>query len=359
MRSETQLIESIDRFKESFWERKPADRPPVGVVRRDVYMPGLYRRSFAARKALQPDDVDSNLAATDYEFGFARRKVSCDDFIAFNSAWRGVPWLEACCGCSVRVAEGSLAPEAFVGSLEQLAELPIPAHNCWLLRMEEQTRQLLKTAPADCWISPTILRGCSDVIAAMRGQVEFFMDIMNNPQQMHQAAGRINRLLIDVLDRHYAMVPPKLDGYGHIFGYWAPGKTIVIQEDAMCICDPQIYREVFLNYNADIVSHLGDYVLFHMHSIGYQHYRDVLRIPGLAGIQMTIDPNGPEISDMLPVFQEILEQSRLILWAKQGCQGLTDVLRKLPKEGLYVIVPDEDISSDSAFKEFIDTCWGS
>ena len=41
MRSEAQLTESIERFRESFWERRASDRPPLGVVRRDVYMPSL------------------------------------------------------------------------------------------------------------------------------------------------------------------------------------------------------------------------------------------------------------------------------------------------------------------------------
>lgn len=357
MRSESQLTESIGLFREAFWERRPTDRPPLGVVRREVFMPSLYRREHVARGELQPHDVGPHLAASDYQFGFAERAVSCDDFIAFSAPWRGVPWLEACCGCRVLCAEGSLAPEAFVEALKQLAELPIPAENGWFACMERQTEQLLATAPPDCWISPTILRGCSDVLGAMRGQVGFFLDLNDNPELVRQIAGRVNRLLIDALDRHFSVVPPKLGGYTNVFGYWAPDKTAVIQEDGMCMCAAGVYREMFQEHNAEVVRHLGDSVFFHMHSAGFQHYREVLAIPGLAGIQMTMDPNGPAPADMLPVFREVLERSRLILWAKQGCRGLPEVLRQLPREGLYVIVPDADIASDAAFREFIRDCW--
>ncbi len=357
MRSEAQLTESIERFRESFWERWASDRPPLGVVRRDVYMPSLYRSQMLSGKDLQPEDVGPQTAMTDYEFGFAERAVSCDDFIAFSAAWRGVPWLEACCGCPVHCAEGSLASGAFVESLEQLAELPIPGDNGWFACLLQQTGQLLATASADCWISPTILRGCSDVLAAMRGQAGFFVDLCDNPELVGRVAGRVNRLLIDALDRHFAMVPPKLGGYGDIFGYWAPDKTIAIQEDNMCMCASGTYREVFWGHNAEVVRHLGPCVLFHMHSAGFQHYREVLALEGLAGIQMTMDPNGPALADMLPVLQDILEHSRLILWAKQGCQGLPEVLRRLPKDGLYVIVPDADIGSDAAFLELLRASW--
>lgn len=359
MRSEEQLAESVGRFRESFWERRAADRPPVGVVRREVYMPSLYRREHGRRAELQPGDVGPHLAATDYEYAFARRAISCDDFIAFSAPWRGVPWLEAACGCPVRCAEGCLAPEPFVKSLDELAERPIPAENGWLACMERQTEQLLAAAPPDCWVSPTILRGCSDVLGAMRGQVGFFLDLNDSPDRIREIAGRVTRLLIDALDRHYALVPAKLGGFTHVFGYWAPGRTAAIQEDAMCMCAPEVYRDVFREHNAAVVQHLGDCVLFHMHSAGYQHLREVLAIPGLAGVQITMDPTGPAAADMLPVFREVLHQSRLILWAKQGCRGLVEVLRELPNDGLYVMVPDADITCDAEFREFATACWKS
>lgn len=184
------------------------------------------------------------------------------------------------------------------------------------------------------------------------------MDLCDNPKLVGQMAARVNRLLIEVLDRHFALISPNLGGYGHIFGYWAPDKTIAIQEDTMCMCASETYRELFWEHNAEVVRHLGCCVLFHMHSVGCQHYRDVLALPGLAGIQMTMDPNGPKLADMLPVLRDIMEHSRLILWAKQGCQGLPEVLGHLPKDGLYVIVPDADIGSDASYRELLKACYG-
>ena len=35
--------------------------------------------------------------------------------------------------------------------------------------LRRQTEQLAADPPRDCWISPTILRGASDVLAALRG----------------------------------------------------------------------------------------------------------------------------------------------------------------------------------------------
>ena len=104
--------------------------------------------------------------------------------------------------------------------------------------------------------------GASDALAAMRGMTEFFLDLHDNPQAVEKAAGRVNQALMKAIDIHYSMVQPKLGGYGHIFGHWAPGKTFMLQEDALGMCSPSVYREIFMPLNAAIVRHLGPSCVF-------------------------------------------------------------------------------------------------
>ena len=112
---------------------------------------------------------------------------------------------------------------------------------------------------------------------------------------------------------HYSIVQPKLGGYAHIFGYWAPGKTIAIREDVMGMCHPSMYRDIFMPINAKVCSSYGSIVLFHLHATGWKHYRHVLSIPGIAGLEMVVESTGPTLRDLVPVFREILEESRLIV----------------------------------------------
>jgi hypothetical protein len=357
MRTEGQLRESIQRFQESFWDKKRADRPPVGIYDERIFMPINFLRQPFSQPTVTPEDVNNELVMTEYEYSFVNRAVSCDDFVAFSAAWRGVPWLEACCGCPVRYSEGSLAPGHFVESPAELVDLPIPAPNGWFDCLRRETERLEAQAPADCWISPSILRGPSDVLAAMCGLREFYMDLYDSPEALSEAATRVNQLLIKALDTHYSIVRPKLGGFGHIFGYWAPGRTVVIQEDVMGMCSPDMYREVFMRNNAELVNHLGKYVLFHLHTTGYKHYQHVLDIPGIAGLEMALESIGPTILDLVPVFREILEKSRLILHIGTGFDQLPQVLRQLPTEGLFLAVPDKYIRNDEEFREFTTTTW--
>lgn len=357
MRTDSQLRESIQRFQVSFWDKKKADRPPVGVYDERLFLPINFLRRPFLHPAVSPDDVCQDLVMTEHEYIFANRAVSCDDFMASCAAWRGVPWLEACCGCPVRYSEGSLAPGHFVDSSEDLAGLSIPAPNGWFDCMRRETARLEAQDLADCWISPSILRGPSDVLAAMRGMTELYLDLHDNPQAVSDAAARVNGLLIKALDMHYSIVQPKMGGFGHIFGYWAPGKTIVIQEDVMGMCAPDMYHDIFMQNNAATVNHLGKYVLFHLHTTGYKHYKHVLSIPGVAGLEMVLESIGPTALDLVPVFREILEKSRLILHVGSGFEYLQQVLSKLPTEGLFLAIPDKYIRNDQEFHEFTTTIW--
>lgn len=353
-----QLTESIARFRDVFWNRQSTGRPPVGVVNPQVFLPIAYLRRPIDQSVLTAADVTPGLAATDYEFGFAKPTVTCDDWLPFSSPWRAIPWLEAMCGCPVRCATGSLAPGHRAESLAELAALPIPADDDWRQCLRRETSRLVATATEDCWVSPTILRGTSDVLAAMLGLEQFYCELYDDPQLVEIVVAKVNRLLIDVLDEHYSLVPPKSGGYGHIFGYWSPDKTIVLQEDVLGMCSPAVYREHFQEQTVAVVRHLGRCVLFHLHATGYQHYRHLLAVPDLAGLEFTIEANGPRPVDLVPVFREILEQQRLILFVDAWFEQLPAVLRQLPREGLYVIVRDDGIRSNDEFRQFVSAVWG-
>jgi hypothetical protein len=351
-KSPDQLAQSIDLFRRAFWARQSTPRPPIGIVPDAAWQPISYLRAPLAESEIALAQITRALYRTDYEHAFASRAVLTDDFLPYSAAWRAVPWLEAICGCPVRTAAGSLAPAHIIHSPGQWRDAPIPAAPAWLDRLRTLTADLSATAPDDCWISPSIFRGVTDVLGAMRGLNDFFLDLHDSPELLAETAARINRLHLDVLDLHFSHVRPKLGGYGHIFGYWAPAPTTVIQEDALGMCGPAIYQRHFMQHSAEIVRHLGDCVFFHLHSTGYRHYRHVLDIPDIAGIELTVETNGPALLDMLPDLRAILERSRLILMIDGWYEQLLPALRQLPREGLYLLVSDKFIPDETAFRAF-------
>jgi len=357
MKDQAQLEASIERFQRGFWKKCALDRPPVGIAPDRVWQPILFLRAPLPEGNLQPAAVSRGLVRTEYEDSFMHRAVVSDDWMPFVAAWRAVPWLEAMCGCVVRCSAGALAAGHFVSRAEDLARVAIPGNTEWVECLRRQTAELAASAPPQCWISPTILRGVSDVLGAMRGLHNFFLDLYDDPQALTEAAARVNRLHLDVLQAHFSLVPRRLGGYGHIYGYWAPEPTTVIQEDAAGMCSPAVYQRLFMEHDAELVRQIGRHVLFHLHSTGYRHYRSVLEIPRIAGLEITVEAGGPPLAEMIPDLRLILERSRLILSVDGHFGQLRDVLRKLPKEGLYLIISDRFISADKDFREFVRANW--
>jgi hypothetical protein len=352
-----QVAESIDRFRRGLWNRESVDRPPVGVTPDRSWLPVEYLKAPFPKQEVRPEDVTRSLVRTDYEDASFGRRVLSDDWLPYNAPWRAVPWLEAISGCHVPFATGSLSGAHFVEHVEDLAALPVAADNGWLECLRSQTEELVATCPADCFVSPSILRGHADVVAALRGLNGFFLDLYDAPDLVMAAFERVGSLLRDVLDMHFELVPPRLGGYGYIFGYWAPGPTVAIQEDMMGLASPDLFRDLLFEHERRLVEHLGPYTFFHVHSTGYDHYTHLLEIPGLAGIQLTVEANGPSLSSLVPVMQQILGSTRLILFVDAYFDELGQVAGQLPRDGLYVMVSDKFVGGEEAYRELLADAW--
>jgi hypothetical protein len=344
-----QMDAAIDRFRTAFWKRC-AGRPPIGVAPSRSWLPISYlQNSDKLPLYLQPGEIDGLGVSSDYADAARDRRVFIDDWVPYTAAWRAVPWLEAMCGCPVRCASGSLAPEHCVANVSLLEAWPIPAAPVWQQEMATQTSCLVRNSPEDCLVSPTILRGPADVLAAMLGLTEFYLALHDAPSVLAATAARINALQLATLLDHFSRVPARRAGYGHIYGYWSPSPSTVIQDDVLGMCAPKVFREHYQELSASLVRDFPGSVFYHLHSTGIRHINDVLAIPGLAGVELTLEGTGPTLSELLPLILRILEQTRLILFVDHGFEELPEALKVLPHDGLYVIVSDQDVTDADSY----------
>ena len=357
IKDRAQLDASIDRFRRGFWNREAMDRPPFGVLPDRAWLPLLYLRGPLRASEFQPADIGPELARSDYEDAAEHRTVTLDDWMPWAAPWRGVPWLEAIAGCSVLAAQGSLAPGAWADSIEQMRDLTEPRGKGWFDRLGVLTAELEAAAPDDCFVSTSIYRGPSDVLAAARGLTNFYLDLADEPETVAEVALAVNQMHLAVLARHFSIVKPRLGGYGHIYGFWSPEPTTMIQDDVLGMTSPATFRDYFSACAAEIVSHLGSRVMYHLHSTGFGHWRHLLDIPGLAGVELTVEPIGPSLHDLAPILREIAERSRLLLMVDSHFDEFVDVVGKLPTDGVYVGVSDKYVRNNDEYLELLSATW--
>ena len=122
----------------------------------------------------------------------------------------------------------------------------------------------------------------------------------------------------------------------------------------MGLASPDFFRDLFLVHEARLVEHIGPYTFFHLHSTGYAHYRHVLEIPGLAGVELTVETNGPSLRDLAPVMQEILQRTRLILFVDAYFEELS---ARWPASFLAMDSTSWCPTSSSRAKRTTARCW--
>ena len=66
-----------------------------------------------------------------------------------------------------------------------------------------------------------------------------------------------------------------------------------------------------------------------------------------------MEANGPSFAELVPALRAILEQCRLILQVDGHFQDVPAALRALPKEGLYLLLPDRFIPDEKAYRDFL------
>jgi hypothetical protein len=75
----------------------------------------------------------------------------------------------------------------------------------------------------------------------------------------------------------------------------------------------------------------------------------MLDVPGIAGLETTVEAVDPNLRDLTPILQGILARSRLILFVDEHFEQLPEVLRHIPHDGLYLIIFDKFIPPKSNF----------
>jgi len=203
--------------------------------------------------------------------------------------------------------------------------------NPWTQSLLGSMDALVTHAAGRYQVAPTLMRGPSDILAAMRGGAALVMDLMDQPEGVQLAVEEAARLWSDLAKAQLARLPRSAGGYvagAAALRTWAPDKVLWLQEDAMALLSPKLYRRHFLAADRQL-SDSFPCVAFHLHGSALWAIDDLIQLPGIDVLELNFDDARCDIEGTFAGWRKIQQHKPVVLWRMYGPDFETWLLRVL------------------------------
>jgi hypothetical protein len=138
-------------------------------------------------------------------------------------------------------------------------------------------------------------------------------------------------------------IPPSQEGYVALdlaLRAWAPDKIVWLQEDAMSLLSPTLYRKYVWPIDAQLATKVPC-IAFHLHGSVLWAIDDVLRLPGVDVVELNLEAAMCDVEGTFAGWKKILAHKPLVIWRMYGddfASWLARAARELPAKGLAIQV---------------------
>jgi hypothetical protein len=348
------LQEKLQRYK-AFWTNAPTGRPLIGFSLGGWFPLQSYAAlgKFLGRKEIAANELHPEDFLADYDRLVASWNGVEDDIIRAVAPLPPFPWLEAMLGARVQVGDEAIwTPE---GGFEyaDLDALDLSSDNPWRRKYLEFVAALNDRFRGRCPVGQPILRGVSDMIAALRGSSQMIFDLYDHPEQFRRLAGHCSDLLVALVAEQQSITGPFAGGYEvEQLALWAPGRIIRLQEDGSAFFSPSLYVQHLRGEDERQASSFP-YSVIHLHSSSLFLLDEIFNVESLKCIQINKDVGGLEVSGMLPFFKKVQQRGRRLLIRGKLDHGDLALLKgELSPNGLYLQIVVENPAETKWFREF-------
>jgi hypothetical protein len=359
MRDETSMdlsstLQDKLRRYHAFWMNAPMERPLIGFSLGGWFPLQSYRAMTKFRdREIAVDELHPEDFLADYDRIAAQWDEMDDDIIRAVAPLPPFPWLEAMLGSRLQIGDESIW--TLEGGVEyaDLDRLDLSPDNPWRRKYLEFVAVLTDHFRERCPVGQPILRGVSDMIAALRGATRMVYDLHDHPEQFRHLANRCTDLLIALVEEQQRITGAFAGGYEvEQLALWAPGRIIRMQEDGSAFFSPALYAEHLRREDARQASSFP-FSVIHLHSSSLFLLEGILEIEPLKCIQINKDVGGADIGQMMPFFKRVRDRGkRLLIRGKLDRDDLELLRGELQPDGLYLQIVVESPAETKRFHEF-------
>ncbi len=285
---------------------------------------------------LAPSDIRVDDFLPDYDRLEEVHRGVGDDAFWVASPFFGIPWLEAVLGCPVYYSGETFWADPIWPEWPAEIELPRPEGNAWLEKLLEFTRALAGRAGGRYGVAMTLMRGPSDLAAAVRGHEAMIYDLYDHPDELRRLVEVATDVWIDVARRQLDAIPALAGGYvSNFYRVWAPDRIVFTQEDASASFSPDLFRRFLLPADRRITAAFP-YSIMHVHSPTTWPVDQWLGVDSLSCVEINYDNNGPRLPELKPLLRKIQEAKPLIIRGELTAEEIVWIKRELSPRGLLL-----------------------
>jgi hypothetical protein len=345
--------EKIKRYND-FWSGAEVDRPLIGFSLGGWFPLHSYTalHKFRGKGRLLPDQVQPEEFLPDYDRLVAQWESVEDDVIRGVAPIPPFPWLESMLGSPVHVGEESLWAEEGGFDYADIDKLDGSPQNPWR-RKYLSFVEVLKAHFGDrVPVGQPILRGVSDMIAALRKTSQMIFDLYDFPAEYKKLGKLCTDLLIDLVREQQRLTGPFAGGYFiEQFSLWAPARIIRMQEDASALFSPGLYEKLLQEEDRRQAAAFP-YSLIHLHSSSLFILDRILNVEPILCFQINKDA-AAAIPEEIPYFRSVQEKGKkLLIRGKLDLSDLALLRQNLSPRGLYLQIVVDSPEEIQRLREF-------
>ena len=339
----------------AFWNNDPVERPMVGFSLGGWFSFQSYSaiQKYRGAERLTPDMLSPERHFDDYDRIVAPFAEIEDDVIHSVAPIPAFPWLEAMLGIPAQVGNESIWVKEGGFDYRDTGQLNLSKDNPWRKKYLEFVSALQDRYGDRYPVGQPILRGTSDMVAALRGSQRMIFDLYDHPQEFQHLARACTDFFIGLVKDQLAVTKPFYGGYEvEQFTLWAPQGIVRMQEDASALFSPDLYVKYLQEEDRRIASAFP-YDVLHLHSSSLHLLDRFVDIEAQKCFEINKDQGGWGVDRMLPLFKMVQSRGKkLIVRGKLDLADLELLREELSPRGLYLQVVIDKPEEAPRFRSF-------
>lgn len=308
-----------------------------------------------------PDDVEARWFDKDYlravnDYGMRRTFYGAEALPIWNAGYPGWAFIPVYLGAPVTLdtATGWVDPLINKGALTDYdyREFTIPPDNRWWVKAQEMLRFGAEEAKGKCVATIGAFGGAGDTLAALRGNTELLMDLVDCPDYVREFDTHLMRIWIEVHKACYEIIEDTTEGSTGWFPLWSPGRFYASQNDFAYMISPKMFREVFLPV-IELQTNYLDHCVHHVDGIGnFAHVDALLELPRLQALQILPGAGKPSPLHYMDLLKKVQKAGKN-LHISLAPGEVEAALNELSARGLCIAT---SCSTEEAARELIKNC---